>query len=210
MAKYKGKSTKYRTKITMTRVRVLLVENNDADAAYVAEILKSQAGQAFTLERVKSLKDAKAMLRDKTFAIILVDLTLPDSKGIDTFISLRSQFTDIPIVILSGVNDNQLAYEIIRRGAQDYLVKGIVSGDSIVRCLKYAIERKRLEMAAQRVANEIFLHAPGSIARFDQDFRIVETNAAFLANFPIPANEAKGKKLFELFPAIPEKNSLII
>lgn len=194
----------------MNRVRVLLVDSNDADAAYVDEVLKSQAGQVFVLERASTLKEAKAMLRDKTFAIALVDLTLPDSKGIDTFIGLRSQFADIPIVVLSRINDNQLAYEIIRRGAQDYLVKGIVSGDSIVRCLKYALERNRLEAAAQQVANEIFLHAPGSIVRFDQDFRIVETNTAFLANFAIPANQVKGKKLFELFSAIPEKSSSII
>src|ERR1700722_11406173 len=106
-------------------VRVLLVEERDADAAYVAEVLRSQAGGTFTLERSSNLKEAKTMLRDKSFAIVLTDLTLPDSKGIDTFVSLRTQFPDIPIVVLSSINDNQLAYEIIRRGAQDYLVKGI-------------------------------------------------------------------------------------
>ena len=130
---------------------------------------------------------------------------LPDSKGIDTFISLRSLFDEIPIVVLSSIKDSQLAYELIQRGAQDYLVKGIVSGDSIVRCLKYALERKRLEKAAQQLAREIFLHAPGSIIRFDQDFRVIETNAAFLVNFAIPADEVRGKRIFELFPMIPEK-----
>jgi signal transduction histidine kinase len=190
----------------MNQIRVLLIEDNDADAALVAEALKSQ--ENYIIERAATLKDAKGKLRDKAFAIVLLELNLPDSKGIDTFIALRSSFPEIPIVVLSALNDNQLAYDVVRRGAQDYLVKGIVSGDSVLRCLKYAIERKRLETAAQRVAREIFLHAPGSIVRFDQDLRVIETNAAFLANFAVPADQVKGKRLFELFPSIPEKELL--
>ncbi len=189
----------------MNPIRVLLIDDSDADAALVTEVLNSAVSQQFVVERCSTLEDAKDLLGDKAFSIVVLDLNLPDSRGIDTFIELRSQFSDIPIVVLSGINDSQLAYEVVRHGGQDYLVKGIVSGDSIIRCLKYAIERKRLESAAQQVAREIFLHAPGNIVRFDQDFRITETNSSFLINFAIPANKVKDKSLFELFPSIPEK-----
>ncbi len=189
----------------MNQIRVLLVEDNNADAAFVAEVLKSQGKGEFTLERTSSLSEAKEALWNTNYSVVLLDLTLPDSKGVDTFVGLRSAFLDIPIVVLSGINDNQLAYEVVRRGAQDYLVKGIVSGDSIIRCLKYAIERKRLEFAAQQIAKQVFLHAPGSIISFDQDFLIAETNAAFLVNFSVPAEAVKGKSVFDLFLGIPKK-----
>ncbi len=192
----------------MNQIRVLIVEDNNADAAYVAEVLKSQGNDQFILERTSSLNEAKQALWNNTYSVVLLDLTLPDSKGIDTFTGLRSAFLDIPIVVLSGINDNQLAYEVVHRGAQDYLVKGIVSGDSIIRCLKYAVERKRLEFAAQQIARQVFLHAPGSIIRFDQEFLIAETNAAFLANFGVSYEAIKGQSIFDIFLGIQKKELL--
>lgn len=189
----------------MSEVRVLIVEDNNADAAYVAEVMKVQSGGQFILERCSSLTEAKDELWNNIYSVVLLDLMLPDSKGIDTIVSLRSSFPEIPIVVLSGLNDNQLAYDVVRRGAQDYLVKGIVSGDSIIRCVKYAIERKRLESAAQQIARQVFLHAPGSIIRFDQDFIIAETNAAFLNKFVVPVDAIKGKNLFDIFVGVPKK-----
>lgn len=189
----------------MDQIHVLIVEDNNADAAFVAEIMKSEGQGQFYLERVSCLSEAKEALWNNTYSVVLLDLTLPDSKGVDTCVALRTSFPEIPIVVLSGLNDNQLAYEVVRRGAQDCLIKGVVSADSIIRCMKYAIERKKLEFAAQQIARQVFLHAPGSIIRFDQDFSMAETNAAFLTHFAVPADAVKGKSLFDIFLGIPRK-----
>ena len=187
----------------MNQIQVLIVEDNDTDAAFITDVLESQGNGQFLPDRVSSLSEAKNILRNKNYTVIILDLLLPDSKGLETCIALRTSFPEIPMVVLSALNDNQLAYEVVRQGAQDYLIKGIVSGDSIIRCLKYAVERKRLEFAAQQIARQVFLHAPGSIIRFDQNFMIVETNVAFLNNFDVSADTVKGKSLFDFFLGIP-------
>ncbi len=189
----------------MDQIHVLIVEDNDADAAFVADVMMNLGEGQFVLRRASCLSEAKEALWNKLYGAVLLELTLPDSKGIDTCAAIRTSFPDIPIVVLSGLNDSQLAYDLVRIGAQDYLVKGIVSGDSIIRCLKYAIERKRLELAAQHIARQVFLHAPGSIIRFDPDFIITEANAAFFIKFAVPADTLKGKSLFDIFLGIPRK-----
>jgi DNA-binding NarL/FixJ family response regulator len=79
-----------------------------------------------------------------------LDLTLPDSFGLETFFKMQAEAPHLPIVVLTGVNDEELALEAVQRGAQDYLVKGHVNGDLLERALCYAIERKRAEEVLQK------------------------------------------------------------
>jgi len=128
-------------------ITVLLVEDNPGDARLILELLGEVQAQAFDLERVDRLDDALARLARTGVDVVLLDLGLPDSQGIDTFVRARRGAPNEPIVVISGLDDERLALEAVRSGAQDYLVKGRIEGQLLARVLRYAIERKRAEEA---------------------------------------------------------------
>jgi len=128
-------------------ITVLLVEDNPGDARLILELLGEVQSQAFDLERVNRLDDALVRLAHAAVDVVLLDLGLPDSQGLDTFIRARRGAPDEPIVVISGLDDERLALEAVRSGAQDYLVKGRIEGQLLARVLRYAIERKRGEEA---------------------------------------------------------------
>lgn len=134
---------------TRTRLRVLLVEDNDADAFIVEEILKRSKGLAVETERVRRLDEAMERLAANGIDVVLLDLTLPDSREGQTFTTLNAAHPHYPIIVLSATNDEAMSVLSLRQGAQDYLVKGTVTGESLVRSLRYAVERHRL-LAALR------------------------------------------------------------
>ncbi|MDJ0843121.1 ATP-binding protein [Crocosphaera sp.] len=126
-------------------IKVLLIEDNLAEARLLHEVLKGATRQEFRLCHEKRLGDALNQLQTQTFDIILLDLTLPDSQGLDSFVPIISQNSHIPIVVLTNMNDEELALEAVRKGAQDYLVKRHITLDILVRSICYAIERKQME-----------------------------------------------------------------
>lgn len=131
-------------------IRVLLVEDNPGDARLIREILARARNAQFELERVERLSDALERLNAGGIQAILLDLTLPDSSGLNTFLQVRAHAPHIPTTVLSGFADEAVAIRAVREGAQDYLVKGQVDRNLLVRTLLYAIERKRSEEALQR------------------------------------------------------------
>ncbi|MDX2242573.1 MAG: response regulator [Leptolyngbyaceae cyanobacterium bins.302] len=133
---------------------MLLVEDNVAEARLLQEILKGTAFKRFDLVHVKRLWEAIAHLHKESFDIILLDLTLPDSQGLDSLDSLVKQAPNLPIVVLTNTNDDELAVQAVRHGAQDYLVKRNINQELLVRSLRYAIQRKQ-SAEALREANEI-------------------------------------------------------
>lgn len=148
-------------------IRVLLVEDNPTDALLVKdELLHVMMGQ-FMVEHVEYLNDALKRVQQKKFDVILLDLNLPDSNGVETFDRLHSVAKDIPIALLSYRADEPLAIRMIKAGAQDYLVKGRMIDGVLPRVIRYSIERKRTEDAA-RIATQrfqtIFEKAPLGIA----------------------------------------------
>ncbi len=124
---------------------LLLIEDNPADARLVEELLRESEGTIFNLETKARLKEGMALLRQSKFDTILIDLNLPDSTGLDTFLKLHSSLPRTPIIVLTGSNDEQLALMAIQKGAQDYLVKGDITGQGLRRSIRYAIERKHTE-----------------------------------------------------------------
>ncbi|HXE72049.1 MAG TPA: response regulator [Candidatus Nitrosotenuis sp.] len=122
-------------------MRVLLVEDSPADAALIQEILEEAARPPITLVHVERLSQALARLEER-FDVVLLDLSLPDSQGLETFERVRT--SGVPVVVLSGLDDEDTALAAVARGAQDYLVKGRADGPSLVRALRYARERHRL------------------------------------------------------------------
>jgi diguanylate cyclase (GGDEF)-like protein len=124
---------------------VLLVEDNPGDARLVQELLAETASQ-FELSHVVTLTDARQHLMTEEVECVLLDLSLPDASRLEAPMQLRAAAPDVPIVILSGLQDELLAIKAVQEGAQDYLVKGRVDGAAIGRSITYAAERKALEM----------------------------------------------------------------
>lgn len=135
-------------------VTVLLIEDNLAEARLLQEFLKGESLSGFHLIHVKRLHDALHQLQTCCFNIILLDLTLPDSQGLASLDALIQCVPKLPIVVLTNTNDDKLAIEAVRHGAQDYLVKRHVNQEVLVRSLRYAIERKQASEAL-REANEV-------------------------------------------------------
>lgn len=125
-------------------IKVLLVEDNEADARFIQEMLK-EIKSKFKLVHATKLGEGLQLLDKETFDVLLLDLSLPDSMGFDTFENAHAHEPDLPIVILSGLDDEELAIRAVRQGAQDYLIKGDVGTRILSRAISYAIERKNTE-----------------------------------------------------------------
>ncbi|MFB2877835.1 response regulator [Floridanema aerugineum] len=135
-------------------MNILLVEDNLAEARLLKEVLKGAILSRFNLAHVKRLGEAIASLETESFDVVLLDLTLPDSEGLASLDSLIQHAPSLPIVVLTNTNDDELAIESVRHGAQDYLMKRQINQEILVRSLRYAIERKQAAEAL-REANEI-------------------------------------------------------
>ena len=126
-------------------IKILIIEDNPEDFRLIEEMLKEVKSPLFELHHSKRLSDGMRCLVRKDFDILLLDLSLPDSVGLDTFFSVYEQAPEIPIVILSGFSDEETAIKAVSEGAQDYLVKGQVNSLLLSRSVSYAIERKLIE-----------------------------------------------------------------
>lgn len=132
-------------------IRVLLIEDNLAEARLLQEILKGTINTQFSLTHVKRLSEAVSLLEQARFNVALLDLTLPDSDGLASLDALICHSPSLPIVVLTSTNDDELALDAVRHGAQDYLVKRQVNLDILVRSVRYAIERKQAAEALREV-----------------------------------------------------------
>ncbi len=125
-------------------MRVLLIEDNPGDARLVHELLKEARGN-FTISVAEKLGQGLKLLFSQDVDVVLLDLNLPDRNGLVTLTELQTRFSHLPIVIMTSIDDEELAHQAVRLGAQDYLVKGNVNGELLRRTLIYAIERKKTE-----------------------------------------------------------------
>lgn len=130
-------------------IKILLVEDNPAEARSVQECLLEAEHTVYNFTHAERFSDAKKILDEHAFDVVLLDLTLPDSKGIETVEHTVKVAPHIPIVVLTGINDNGLATQALQAGAEDYLIKGKTDCTSLVRAIRYAIERKRLSTLLQ-------------------------------------------------------------
>lgn len=126
-------------------IKILLIEDSLEDAIIIREMLRETSNITFELEHVDRLKTGFENLFNDSFDVLLLDLNLPDSWGFDTFIRTYDQAPELPIVIMSGFDDEDVAVRAVREGAQDYLIKGQIDGRLLARSISYAIERKEAE-----------------------------------------------------------------
>lgn len=134
----------------METVKLLLVEDNPVDVLHLKEELRQSERVGFGISHVETLSEAKARLAREDFDVLVLDLVLPDSNGLETFLAVKEANIDIPVVVMSGLADESLASEAVRQGAQDYVVKGTWNGDTVRRSIRYAIERHRLISQVRR------------------------------------------------------------
>ena len=130
-------------------LRILIVEDNEGDAFLLLHQLPTE--RQTDVRCVCLLSEALAAVDAEQFDIVLLDLGLPDSFGLATLTAMRQHAVKLPIIVLTGNNDEQTGLEAIRDGAQDYLVKGEVDKNLLARSIKYALERRRVENALKEL-----------------------------------------------------------
>ena len=126
---------------------LLLVEDNPGDARLLREMLNEQGPQQTELTHVQRLSDAEKYLAENAVDLILLDLGLPDAHGLGAVRRAHACAPRVPLVVLTGMDDEVLAAQALQEGAQDYLIKGQIEARSLRRALRYAIERKIMEEA---------------------------------------------------------------
>ena len=136
-------------------IRVLAIEDDPQDFALTRALLSPHKGDGFQCEQAETLEIGLGRLAAKEADVVLLDLKLPDAQGLDTYLRLRAREPEVPVVLLTGTEDEEMAMMAIEKGAQDYLVKGKVDRDQMVRSIRYAIERTRSEAALRRYRDHL-------------------------------------------------------
>ncbi len=145
------------------KINILLIEDNPGDARLIREMLGEVRGTSFAVEVASELPTGLQRLSAGGADVVLLDLSMPGSGGLDTFTKAHAQAGHVPIIVLTGLDDEAVAVRAVREGAQDYLIKGQVDSHLLGRAIRYAIERKRAEAALERLRhqNEMILDGAG-------------------------------------------------
>ncbi|BBL71515.1 putative bifunctional diguanylate cyclase/phosphodiesterase [Methylogaea oryzae] len=159
-------------------MKILLVEDNLPDAVLLRELLRSDWREPPELVHAIDMSDALRCVQREAFDVALLDLSLPDAFGDETFRRLNRQAPNLPIIALTGLDDETLATELAQAGAQDYLVKGHLDAGILHRAIRYAIERKRAEEKL-RLAATVFESTLEAILITDANGAIISVNRAF-------------------------------
>lgn len=139
-----------------SRINILLIEDNPGDARLLEEMLMQAQGLSFELVWVDNLTDGIAHLRTKPADVLLLDLGLPESSGLDTLQRVLTGAPEVPtLVVLSGLSDENIAVQAVQSGAQDYLIKGQVDTALLVRSIRYAMERSQAKQALRKANDEL-------------------------------------------------------
>lgn len=180
-------------------VRVLVIEDSPADALFIEALL---AG-AFEVTQVVDLRGGIAAAGQGPFDLVLLDMFLPDSRGLDTFTQFQALHPELPILVMSGLDDERVAESAVHNGAQDYLVKGQMDEVLLRRAIRYAIERKRVERAlrdSESFYQSLVENLPQFIYRKDAQSRFTFANRRFCALLGKTLSEIVGRTDGDFFP----------
>jgi len=193
-------------------VNILLIEDNPGDARLLEEYLIEGLPDGFRITPCSRLTEALAALGHGTYDVALLDLSLPDSKGLPTYLGLRGSAADLPIVILTGHDDERLASEAMQNGAQDYLSKHGLDAQQLARTIRYAIERKHWEETVrareERINRIEKMEAIGRLSgglahNFNNILTAIIGNCELLA--PLAASDAKSTRYVEAMQAAAQR-----
>ena len=156
--------------------KVLLVEDNPAEVRWFRELLTSNSNYSFEIEAVDRISEALVNIHGNDYALILLDLGLPDGQGLDTVREIHAAAPHIPIVVMTGLEDEAIGLKAVQIGAQDYLTKSNIEGPTMMRAILYAIERHRLQAELLSLALTDFLtglyNRRGFLPLADQQLRL--------------------------------------
>lgn len=185
-------------------ISLLIIEDCEDDMVLLERIINRASGLSFSSARAFSLKQGLSMLGETDYDAVILDLTLPDSYGIATFDKLQEAFPAVPVVVLSGIEDENTAVMALKKGAQDYLVKGQADSSLVVRSIRYAVERARIQAALHEqhsLLRSIIDSIPDEVYFKDIEGRFVLLNPATAHCFGVASPEdVIGKTDFDFFP----------
>ncbi|MBP8950831.1 MAG: response regulator [Armatimonadetes bacterium] len=181
-------------------VNLLLIEDDPDDAFLLEKMLSDAAKGEFALSHVTRLAQGLEHLNAQGADVVLLDLSLPDSQGLETFQEVHQLHDGVPVVVLTGLDDHTVALRAVQEGAQDYLVKGEVDGHALVRSLRYAIERQRSTyyqavLAERERFDAAISQMSDGIAVTDSRWRITSTNRAARLLINLPEQGWEGRSL---------------
>lgn len=133
-------------------MKLLLVEDNPGDVRLLREMLGAHPQSQFCITIADRIASCRDFLREGEFDLLLLDLSLPDGEGLDTLRQVHSVAPNLPVIVLTGLDDEDIAIAAVREGAQDYLIKGKFDEPLLARAIRYALERHRLMMALESMA----------------------------------------------------------
>jgi PAS domain S-box-containing protein len=187
-------------------IKVLLVEDNPGDARLFWEMLSVTDEEEYSVTIVERLSNAMVHLKNEGVDVILLDLGLPDSIGLDTFRTVHSFKSQLPIIILTGLDDRVIARAAVSEGAQDYLVKDQINNTLLISSIRYSIERKKIEEAL-RESEAKFRELADAITdvffALDKDLKCTYWNKASENLLGISSQNAIGKTIGENFSDVP-------
>jgi diguanylate cyclase (GGDEF)-like protein len=186
-------------------IRTLLIEDNPADAKLIQEVLAESPGAAFELEWVDGLAKGLQKLNSEPVDLVLLDLHLPESRGLDTFFTTHACAPAVPIVVLTCLDDRELALKAVRNGAQDYLVKGQIDRRTLVRSMQFALVRHRMQIQQENPSwkDDLtkLLNRQGFLVLGEQLLRLADTSRDKLTLFYVGldgwerVDEVQGREL---------------
>ncbi len=182
------------------KIKIVLIEDNPGDVRQIKEMLKEVDASRFELKYFDRLSTGLAGIVEGTADAVLLDLGLPDSQGLDALKKVHVEAREKPIVVLTGLFDEMIGFKAVQEGAQDYLVKGHVDGNLLVRSILYAIERKRakeaLEMALKNWQKTFSAIADG-VFILDTEGRVIMSNGVFESMAGIKTENVIGQRCYE-------------
>ncbi|HKO31401.1 MAG TPA: PAS domain S-box protein [Nitrospiraceae bacterium] len=182
-------------------MNVLLIEDNEDDACLIGELLTERIAADIKLEWTDRLGSGLTRVTEGKVDVVLLDLSLPDSHGLETLDQIRALLPDLPVIVLTHLDDEETAVRAVRKGAQDYLVKGRSDSLLLVRAIRYAIERKQSDKAmrdSEARLRTIINTAHDALIGMNAQGLITEWNPRAEDIFGWPRNVALGQKLSDL------------
>ena len=188
----------------MDTIRLLIVEDNPVDVLSLKDALKRAKRANFAISHVETLSESKKFLENGDFHAVVLDLGMPDSRGIETFLEVQKSAPHLPIVVVSGLDDESVAIEAVKNGAQDYLIKDKWDGYILSRSINYAIERHRLISEWKRSQDSlrqseerfraIFDATQDMVFVTDRNLKLTHLNPAMAKVFGRPAHRTDRAK----------------
>jgi len=194
-----------KTAASIRKLKVLLIEDNPGDARLIREYLSDEAGAAFSVEHAPLLAAGLARLAQGGVDLVLLDLSLPDSPMPKTFKLVHDAAPEVPIIVMSGLDDEDFAIQTVKEGAQDYLVKNQVETRLLVHAMRYAIERKRVTDAftqERELFHTLMDNIPDRVFFKDAESRFTRINKALADHFRVRhPRDAQGRTDADFFTA---------